>query len=85
MAQAIAAKIPTRLVKMAKCLPFLTCLKSLLQQIINSILRKSVMNTQLSLLCVCSMRRTNREIAKMLAERDLTEAARQQAEQLLKR
>ena len=44
-----------RLVKMAKCLPFLTCLKSSLQQIINSILRKSVMNTQLYLLCVCSI------------------------------
>ena len=41
-------------------LAILTCLKSLLQQIINSILRKSVMNTQLSLLCVCSIEKNDR-------------------------
>ena len=44
------------------------------------------MNTQLSLLCVCSIEKERiEEIAKMLAGEDLTEAARQQAEQLLKR
>ncbi len=53
VAQAIAAKIHK--IGQNGRLPFLTCLKSSLQQIINSILRKSVMNTQLYLLCVCSI------------------------------
>ena len=44
------------------------------------------MNTQLSLLCRLLNREERiEEIAKMLAGEDLTEAARQQAEQLLKR
>ena len=66
---------------MAKCLPFLTCLKSSLQQIDKISDEHSTVST------VRLLNREERieEIAKMLAGEDLTEAARQQAEQLLKR
>ena len=71
---------------MAKCLPFLTCLKSSLQQIINSILRKiSDEHSTVSTVRLLNREERIEEIAKMLAGEDLTEAARQQAEQLLKR
>ena len=71
---------------MAKCLPFLTCLKSSLQQIINFYIEKiSDEHSTVSTVRLLNREERIEEIAKMLAGEDLTEAARQQAEQLLKR
>ena len=84
MAQAIAAKIH-KIGQNGQVLAI-----SHLPQVIaaadyQSILRKSVMTLNVSTVRLLNREERIEEIAKMLAGEDLTEAARQQAEQLLKR